>query len=188
MAITKIKTTSSFTNLTKYDSFLAGNNINDYESIATTTVGAGGVASVTFSSIPSTYTHLQIRAAVQSTTAFWFQTQINGDTSTNYASHGLYANGATVSTLAAATGVATYGYTGLIEDTGGSALVIDFLDYAATTKNKTVRSLWGNDRNGAGNVGMTSFFRPAETGAITSIKISGTFTQYSSFALYGIRG
>jgi hypothetical protein len=158
-----------------------------YESISTITVGSGGSSSVTFSGVPSTYQHLQIRAFVVSTTAFWFQTQINSDTSTGYASHALYANGSIVSTLAAATGVASYGYTGLIEDNGQSALVIDFLDYKDTNKNKTVRCLWGNDRNGAGNIGINSFFRPSQTGAITDIKISGTFSQNSHFALYGIR-
>ena len=34
----------------------------DYQSIATTTVGAGGAASISFTSIPATYQHLQIRA------------------------------------------------------------------------------------------------------------------------------
>jgi hypothetical protein len=33
----------------------------DFDSIATTTVGAGGASTITFSSIPSTYRHLQIR-------------------------------------------------------------------------------------------------------------------------------
>ena len=50
MAITSIKTGSSFTNLIKYNDFLAGNTAynpippNSYESIATVTVGSGGSA------------------------------------------------------------------------------------------------------------------------------------------------
>ena len=41
-----------------------------YESIATVTVGAGGSSSVTFSSIPSTYQHLQIRYINTTSTAY----------------------------------------------------------------------------------------------------------------------
>jgi hypothetical protein len=72
-------------------------------------------------------------------------------------------------------------------------MIIDFLDYANTNTNKTVRCLWGNDRNGAGELGINSMFRPSESGATTSIKLlhtgSGTkFNQYSHFALYGIKG
>ena len=165
----------------------SGGVASSFESIATYTVGSGGTASVTFSSIPATYAHLQIRIFVKTTGALWFQTNINNDTTTNYASHALYANGATVTAFGTATGVASYGYTGLIEANGQSALIIDVLDYAATTKNKTVRSLWGNDRNGSGNIGLNSFFRPAETGAITTIKITAPILEYSSFALYGVK-
>ena len=38
-----------------------------YESIATVTVGAGGSSSISFTSIPSTYKHLQIRAITRDT-------------------------------------------------------------------------------------------------------------------------
>jgi hypothetical protein len=35
--------------------------VGDFESIATVSVGSGGAADVEFTSIPATYTHLQIR-------------------------------------------------------------------------------------------------------------------------------
>ena len=37
-------------------------NLSSYESIQTITVGSGGASTIVFSSIPSTYAHLQIRA------------------------------------------------------------------------------------------------------------------------------
>ena len=40
---------------------------NSYYQIGTTTVGAGGSSSITFSSIPATYTHLQIRGIASNT-------------------------------------------------------------------------------------------------------------------------
>ena len=166
-----------------------------YEPIATTTLGSAQ-ANVEFTSIPSTYKHLQLRAAIQMTGQEWVVCQINGDTSTNYASHGLYANGSSVSTLALTTGAASFGYLALKSNaasTDSIGMIMDFLDYANTNTNKTVRCLWGNDRNGAGELGINSMFRPSESGATTSIKLlhtgSGTkFNQYSHFALYGIKG
>ena len=37
----------------------------DFESISTVSVGSGGAANVEFTSIPATYTHLQIRSLAQ---------------------------------------------------------------------------------------------------------------------------
>jgi hypothetical protein len=197
MAITKIKTTSSFTNLTKYDSFLAGNNINDYESIATVTVGAGGAASVTFSSIPSTYQHLQIRALVRTNRAaasdsvYW---RFNSDSATNYTIHSLYGNGTSALTD---NGVnLNYGY--YIGTTAASATssvfavaVIDILDYKDTNKFKTVRTLHGKDVNGTGEIFLTSSLW-RNTAALSSMTLesqnAANISEYSSFALYGIRG
>ena len=66
MAVYKLSGTSVKNGRTEYSSFLAGNPKfvpNSFESIATTTVGSN-VSEVTFSSIPSTYTHLQFRLIV----------------------------------------------------------------------------------------------------------------------------
>jgi hypothetical protein len=69
--------------------------------------------------------------------------------------------------------------------------VIDILDYAQTSKYKTVRTLFGEDVNGSGEVGIVSSVW-MDTDAVYSVAISlqaGTnFVQYSSFALYGING
>ena len=71
-----------------------------------------------------------------------------------------------------------------------AAAVIDILDYANTNKNKTIRALDGLDNNGSGTVAFSSSLW-SSTSAINSIEISGlggTIQQYSSFALYGIKG
>ena len=192
--IYKMSNAGGMSTITRYTDMLAGNTTwapwepqGAYDALSTVTVPSGGLASITFAAIPQGYKHLQIRALALTTGALWFQTNINDDSSTNYASHALYGNGASVSAFGTATGVAAYGYTALINATGQSALVMDFLDYSSTTKNKTVRSLWGNDRNGSGDIGINSFFRPAELGAINSIKITATLQQHSQFTLYGVR-
>ena len=72
----------------------------DYDSIATVTVGAGGSASITFSSIPSTYKHLQIRLFGRTTAAnvqSYAKLEFNSDTTgANYYSHYIQADGSTV--------------------------------------------------------------------------------------------
>jgi len=67
--------------------------------------------------------------------------------------------------------------------------IVDILDYANTNKYKTVRSLNGNDANGSGSMNLSSNVW-LSTAAITSLTLSSSsdFRQYSSFALYGIKG
>jgi len=162
----------------------------DFESISTTTVGAGGVASVTFSSIPSIYTHLQIRAFFLTSVADRsFRYTMNSDTGTNYASHYLRGNGAAVT--AGGDASLAFGYLGATVNstTYGSAFVIDILDYANTSKYKTSRCLSGGDANGSGYAQLYSSLW-MNTAAINTINVypnTGNFAQYSSFALYGIK-
>ena len=167
----------------------------DFESIATTTVGAGGTTDVTFSSIPQTYTHLQIRGISRATAAIGDQMlyfQLNGDTSTNYSYHAVSGAGAS----AASAGTASASFLIAQQSPGNNkaasiygGYVIDILDYANTNKFKTTRCIGGFDANGSGELGLTSG-NWRNTNAITSIKLYlgiYNFAQYSSFALYGIR-
>lgn len=176
---------------------------NSYYQIATTTVGSGSAADITFSSIPATYTHLQIRGIARSTNGsingISVNMQFNSDTNTNYSQHylGTYqgAGSATESVGAANTSSI---YIGAIPNDGLMASLysghtIDILDYKDTNKYKTVRSLSGYDFNGAttGYSYLNLHSGNWRNGnAITSIKLygaSGNFMQYSSFALYGIK-
>jgi hypothetical protein len=201
MAITSIKTGSSFTNLTKYDSFLAGNPkfvSNSYESISTVTVGSGGSSSIDFTSIPSTYTHLQIRGIARGSRAATQDTLkviYNNDSAGNYFSyHEIYGDG---SSAAAYNGNATNtnNYVDSFAASSASAnifgaMIIDILDYTNTNKYKTNRFLGGNDRNGSGSIAFGSGLWMS-TSAITRITISaanGNLSEYSQFALYGIKG
>ena len=71
---------------------------SSYESIATVTVGAGGSASVEFTSIASTWTHLQIRGIGRTTRTDYvndnIKININSDTGNNYTTHSLFGDGA----------------------------------------------------------------------------------------------
>jgi hypothetical protein len=180
-------------------SSISGNlDAGDFESIATVSVGSGGAASVTFSSIPATYTHLQVRCLMKKAGAgndsFSLLT-FNNDSGLNYASHYLLGTGAAVAAGANAPSVnsifagVTWGTGSSVSASAFSTAIIDVLDYAATTKYKTARTLTGIDGNGAGQVDLTSGLW-MNTAAINRLDITGNggnFNQYSSFALYGIR-
>ena len=172
--------------------------VGDFESIATSTVGAGGVSSITFSSIPATYTHLQLRILARSTrtTAVtdYMNVTVNSDTGTNYTYHFIQGDGSV--TQAGASTSLNQAYSSYIaSDTSGTSIfgvnILDLLDYANTNKYKTFRFLGGCDRNATeGKVAMMSSVW-MNTNAITSIQFApstGSFVQYSHFALYGIKG
>lgn len=172
---------------------------NSYESIQTTIVGAGGQSSITFTAIPSTYKHLQIRGIGRSDLAgagnnIGMYMTFNGDSGSNYNWHELYTNGggSTYAYGQADSGMNVNPHSPRAGDTAStfSGNIIDILDYTNTNKNTTVKALSGNDTNGGGWVHLTSgLWR--NTVAVTSITMtmeSSNFAQYSAFALYGIKG
>ena len=171
---------------------------NSYESIATVTVGSTSVSDVTFSSIPSTYKHLQIRYLAKSArsgnTLDELNLRFNGDTGTNYVEHMIMGDGGS----AQSNGLTSQNNIELGEGwlgttTAGSQFgvgVLDILDYTNTFKNTTIRVLGGLDMNGSGRVGLGSGLW-LNTSAVTSITLyaqNGNIVQYSQFALYGIKG
>lgn len=184
------------------DSLLAGNaayDPGDFVSISTVTVGAGGSSSITFSSIPSTYQHLQIRGIARTTASQdreSIKLTFNSDTGANYSRHSLWGSGSTAS----AYGAASEAYILLTDFAAATATssifgaaVTDVLDYTNSNKYKTVRSFGGVDLNAAITVydGLNSglWMNTAAISTITLTPFSGSnFVQYSSFALYGIAG
>ncbi len=165
-----------------------------FESIATTTVGVGGTSTITFSSIPSTYKHLQIRFMGRGSNGEYLALRMNSDTGANYSFHRLSGEGASASSNASTSrsdmilnSVSGTSSTANIFNVG----IVDILDYADTNKYKTVRVLTGVDFNGSGSVELISN-NWRSSSAITTLTItqnsSGTIQQYSSFALYGIKG
>jgi hypothetical protein len=174
---------------------------SSYESIATVTVGSGGSASVSFTSIPSTYTHLQIRGIGRDANSAYrdsINIRFNSDTGSNYSAHYLVGNGASASAFAwtsdsSIKGPFAVGDLGLSNNF--SASVFDILDYANTNKYKTTRTLNGFDNNNNGSVdfdkgivGISSGLWQS-TSAINAITLfcAGNWNQYTQFALYGIK-
>lgn len=171
---------------------------NSFFSIDTQTVGAGGAANIEFTNIPQTYTHLQLRGIARFTGASVetnMRIQFNNDTSSVYTNHLVIGNGSSAGSgndINIAYSIINSSPNGNATASIFSANIIDILDYTNTNKFKTMKNLTGWDHNGGINnsVGLWSGLWRS-TNAITSIKLtpgSGNFAQYSSFALYGIKG
>lgn len=163
---------------------------NSYESIATI---SGSGSSLTFSSIPAGYKHLQIRGILQTSGGDTeAKMTFNGDTtSSNYATHQIVGSGSTpVATATANSGFIKTGITNMSSGSYYGAFVIDILDYSSTTKAKTARTLTGIDNNGGGYMRLSSgaWFSTSAVTSITFTPSGGSFNTYTQFALYGIRG
>lgn len=204
MAVSRVSLSSITQGFPKSRSFLDGNSA--YDPAATWLIQritpTAGATSVSFTSIPSTYKHLQIRILSKdtySTSALASQNiiQLNGDTAANYVYHTLTGNGtsAAASGATAASNMIAFGNvdsaTGQTSTFG--AAIIDILDYASTSKNKTIRSLSGADWNSTSTnqrIALTSGLW-LSTAAVSSITINKDLTAFASgttFALYGFTG
>jgi hypothetical protein len=154
-----------------------------YDPIATQTLGSAA-SSVTFSSIPSTYTDLVLVVnSARTTSNDSVSLEFNGDTGANYSRTILYGTGS--SALSFRESNASLIEIG-IQDASNSTNIFHIMNYANTTTNKTViaRANATTVRVSAG-VGLWR-----NTAAITSIKLAtggSTFIAGSMFTLYGIK-
>jgi len=157
---------------------------NSYESIASVLVGSGGQSTVTFSSIPSTYKHLQIRCLIGNPASVAL-TINSGSFARRH-----YMYGAGSGSPVAGSDTANDIFAGADNALIRAANIVDILDYANTNKTKTYRILGGADFNGSGTLIMFSALdlSTAAINTITLTSTSGNFREHSSFALYGIKG
>jgi hypothetical protein len=164
---------------------------NSYESIATV-AGTGSASILSLTSIPSTYQHLQIRGTILTAAGGGgLSLNFNSDGGSNYASHRVAGNGTSANAGAqtSLTYLQYFGFGQSTSTTNPTAFVMDILDYASTSKYKTVRILLGQDANGSGEVGLYSGLWMS-TSALNRIDFNcgQNYTTTSSFSLYGIKG
>ena len=182
----------------------AGKPFASFESIQTATVDSGGTSYIEFTSIPASYTHLQLRLLMRTNRSTYtidnWRMTFNNDTSTNYSDNVLLSGPGSPATPSLSAQPNIIGFTFLSSTTvinnTFSVAVIDILDYKNTNKYKSIRGLVGHDTNGivadyGGHVLVTGgAWR--NTDAITSIKFvpatGSLITQYSKASLYGIVG
>lgn len=163
--------------------------------LISTQVLVSTATSITFSSIPSTYKHLQLRMASKtgnaSSTATWLL-RANNDSGNNYSYHSLYGTGSSV----VSTGAGTYSTLGLLymnaNDPGASVFstnIVDILDYANTNKNKTSRIFGGRAQSVSPQVTLASgaWYNTAAINRLDLVSLDGTPLSIGSrFSLYGV--
>jgi hypothetical protein len=164
--------------------------------ISTTTVGAGGAASIDFTAIPGTYTDLVLVASLRDTTSGTgdggFAIRFNSSTS-GYATRFLGGNGssATSSTGSSSTLIGNNGYGG---DPYAGTTANTFGNYALTIPNYSGSTAKTASIDAVGETNATTAYQSIAaaswtgTAAITSITLlpATSFAQYSSASLYGI--
>jgi hypothetical protein len=157
-----------------------------YDPIATQTLGSSA-ATVTFSSIPGTYTDLVLVCRQATNTDGNTQLRFNGDSGTNYSSTFLRGNGSTAS--AARDGnqsqmnLESFGFP---TSAFGAVTIANIMNYSNSTSNKATLSRGSNSNTGVSAV--AHLWR--NTAAITSITIltnASTFSAGSVFTIYGIK-
>lgn len=165
---------------------------NNFESIATVLTTAT-TSSINFSSIPSTYAHLQIRITSAQDSAANIHVQLNGDTGSNYYWHEFFGDGTTPQ-AAWSSGAVSYIKTGYTHNTGtyySGSSIVTILDYTNAAK-KTVSAFTGSnqDATGSGYV-LNRSGHWTGTSAVSSLTFvcgAGNFKTNTRIAVYGIRG
>jgi hypothetical protein len=165
-----------------------------YTLISSVTVGSGGAASMTFSSIPSTYTDLLVKMSVRNGTNTETVGSVffNSDTTdSNYRYRRLLGDGSSVSSLSGSNPYWFY-----MSTTGDTANTfanceIYIPNYAGSTQ-KSISSDIVTENNGTSALAVLTAGLWTNTAAITTIQVrpyaagGGNFAQYSTAYLYGI--
>jgi len=160
-----------------------------YEPIATTTLGSAA-ASITFSTIPATYTDLKIvLVGIYTDAGEQLSMQFNGITTTTYSRTYLSGNGTTATSGRNSTANRIYisPGAGTTNANDRSLTNIDIFSYAGST-NKTCLISDSQDNNGSGwQANFVGLWR--NTAAITSVRLfpANTFATGTTATLYGIK-
>ncbi len=151
-----------------------------YEPIATTTLGTSA-SSVTFSTMPGTYTDLVLVVAGTSAATNGNEMQFNGDTGNNYSFTLLYGTGSAA--VSSRNSNISFAYAGRT-NTNQSVSITQIMNYANTTTYKTVLTRASSN----GDIVMANVSTWRSTSAITSLVYAGaTFNSGTVFTLYGIK-
>lgn len=187
-------TVTSLKYKTKLGTLTAPGDVDPGAMIPLATLTANGsVDTLTFSSIPQAYEHLQIRGiASAGGTTSTMNIRFNNDSASNYTRHRLIGDGSSASSFGqtAQSQIPFLGNAGLpsLSNSYG-VFVLDILDYANTNKYTTARVLSGSESNGSGGVDFTSGLW-LNTAAVTDVTIrinTSLYTTATTFALYGIK-
>ena len=156
--------------------------------LETVTVGSGGAASITFSSIPDTYTDLLIVVSIRSTTAGNFSVEIRPNSSTsNLSARGLQGSGSAASSFSVSNvpALATSSANTANTFSNGSFYIPNYA--SSTSKSISIDSVSENNATEAFQRIVAGLW--ADNTPISSIQLApagGNFAEHSTASLYGI--
>jgi hypothetical protein len=158
-----------------------------YEPIATTTLGSSNTT-VTFSSIPSTYTDL--RVVVQYTLANGSNNQMlmrfNSDTATNYSRTYMEGSGTSATSGRGSSEDSAF-ITYASSNTQITTSLIDVMNYSNATTHKTALSRLSNTTLTDARVYLWRKTPEAINTITFSVYLGSSFATGSTFTLYGIK-
>jgi hypothetical protein len=163
----------------------------NYIPISTVTVGSGGISAINFTDIPQTYTDLVIKLSSRGTNASAFSNikiTFNGSSST-FTRREIYAENGTAGTETVADNIvgATSAASATANTFGHAEIHIP--NYASLNNKTFIIDSLSENNSTAVSIWLTGGLW-STTAPITSISLflnAGTFVQYSTATLYGIR-
>jgi hypothetical protein len=166
---------------------------NTYTLIASSTVGAGGASNIEFTSISASYTNLLVKVSVRGDSGGTdIKIQFNGSTSSVYSFMRVYGTGNAVATSGTTTTnlinnmVAQSSYTA---NTFGNGEF--YIAAYASNAYKVISADGTTENNNTGSFIMMTANQWSSSSAVHTIRLydddGGSFVQYSSFYLYGIK-
>lgn len=168
---------------------------NTYFLIASSTVGAGGAASIDFTSIPSTYTDLVVKFSARTNTSPAYNSSFVtfNNSATGYSYLGTWGNSTGIASNASSGAQIEYVWTNGSTSTGSTFSNCEMYipNYAGSTNKSISFDLAQENNASTTNSALVSMQAGlwSNTAAITSIKIAAnaaSFVQYSTAYLYGI--
>lgn len=162
-----------------------------FTKIASVEVGAGGQASIDFTTIPSTYTDLVLKLSLRDNRAQDFNDfslKPNGSTS-GFTSRAVIGNGTSASSGSYTTGLAGVVDSNTATSSTFANIEIYIPNYAGSAqKSASIDSV--SEKNATYAESWLIAYLWANTAAITSLSLvpnaSASFVQYSTATLYGI--
>jgi hypothetical protein len=165
---------------------------NTYVLIASSTVGAGGAATISFTSIPSSYSDLVLKVSARTNTArdssgYYYQITVNGSTA-DQATRYINGNGTGISTNSFSR---LFGYAVPSDYTSSTFSSDDwyFSNYAGSTSKSATAEITNENNSTLSDMNLLAGLW-SQSAAISSISIApagGSFVQYSTASLYGIK-
>jgi hypothetical protein len=165
---------------------------NTFELISAVTVGGAGAATISFSSIPSTFTDLALKVSVRSSDSSYVQgllVAFNGSSS-SFTYKLLEGDGSSAGSYSGSTGRISPA-TAALSTTNTFSSIETYIPNYASSNNKSFSTDGVSESNTASQVyaDLTASLW-SNTSAISSISLSlqaGNFVQHSTAYLYGIK-